>query len=74
MWYKARLAKHLRAIRDRHRPGVLQEHFRRGECAGIDNITIQPLYKLPNTDDTPEGNEESLKQHETLWIDRLKCE
>ena len=71
---KARFAKHLQAIKDRYRPGVLQEHFRRGECGSIDNITLQLLYKLPHTHDTPENIEESLKQHETLWIDRLKCE
>ena len=71
---KARFAKHLQAIRDRHRPGVLQEHFRRGECAGVENIRIQLLHAISNTDSTPEDTEESLKQLETLWIDRLKCE
>ena len=73
---KARYAKHLQAIRDRRRRGVLQEHFRDGSrCSGINNITIQLLHRvIPDSVDTPEAIEENLKHLETLWIDRLKCE
>ena len=35
---RARLAKHLMAIKSRGQAGVLHEHFRRGECAGINII------------------------------------
>ena len=71
---KARYAKHLQAIKDRHRPGVLQEHFRRGDCHGIANILIQPLHVMTNNGHTTASMEEALKLQETLWIDRLKCE
>ena len=59
---KIRFAKHLQAIRDRHRLGVFQEHFCSRECQGVENILIQLLYNIPNI-------EESIKQLETLWID-----
>ena len=70
---KARFTKHVQAIRDRHRPGTLQEHFRHKTCGGIDNITVQLLHRvIPKVDDTPENIEDTLKQWEKLWIDRLK--
>ena len=51
--------------------GTLQ----RRQCNGIDNITIQLLHRVvPDSGDTPETIEETLKQLETLWIDWLKCE
>ena len=72
---KVRFAKHVQAIRDRHRPGTLQEHFRHNSCGGIESITIQLLHRvIPKADDTPERIENILKRLETLWIDRLKCE
>ena len=72
---KARFAKHIQAIRDRHRPGVLQEHFRKGRCAGTDNIAIQLLHRVtPETDQTAEQIEQLLKELELLWINRLMSE
>ena len=70
-----RLQRHLSAIRDRHHPGVLQEHFRRGECSGIDNILFQILHVItPNINDNPHIIQDKLKSLEFLWMDKLKCE
>ena len=72
---KARFARHIQAIKDKHHPGALEEHFRKDKCSSIENVTMQPLHRvIPRINDTPEHIENTLKQHETLWIDRLKCE
>jgi len=65
------IKKHLNAIRDRHRPSALQEHFRRTECYYINNLSIQVLHVLtPHTNETPKSIENKLKSLELLWIDR----
>ena len=67
-----RFAKHIQAIKHRHHLNTLQEHFRHNNCGAIDSITIQPLHRvIPRTTDTPERIEDTLKQLETLWMDRL---
>ena len=72
---KRRIARHLKAIRDRQHPGALQEHFRRDECTGIENVKVQPLQVItPNSNDTSRQIEDKLKQHESHWMERLKCE
>ena len=72
---KNRIKKHLNAIKDRHRPGTLQEHFRRRECHYTNNLSIQVLHVLtPHRNKTPESIENKLKSLELLWIDRLKSE
>ena len=72
---RARLAKHLTAIKSRGQAGVLHEHFRRGECAGINNISVQLLETItPKKQETAEQIEEQLKQLESLWMGRLKSE
>ena len=72
---KARFAKHIQAIGDRQKRGVLQEHCRYGRCGNINNIKLQMLHTLtPGDNDTPRQTEETLKQLETLWINRLRSE
>ena len=72
---RSRIAKHLTAIRNRHQPGVLHEHFRRGGCAGTNNVSVQFLDVIVPTDgDTAEYTEQQLKRLESLWMERLKSE
>ena len=66
-----RIAKHLTAIRNRHQPGVLHEHFRRGDCAGTNNVSVQFLDVIVPTDG---DTEQQLKRLESLWMERLKSE
>ena len=73
--FKSRIAKHLTAIRNRHQPGVLHEHFRRGDCAGTNNVSVQLLDTIiPANGDTAEHTEQQLKRLESLWMERLKSE
>ena len=54
---------------------VLHEHFRRGDCAGTNNVSVQFLDIIVPTDgDTAEHTEQQLKRFESLWMERLKCE
>ena len=72
---KARFATHIKAIRDSQKRGVLQEHFKFGRCGNIKNIKLQMLHTLtPGDNDTARQTEETLKQLETLWINRLRSE
>ena len=72
---KTRISKHLQAIKNKHHPGALQEHFRKNRCTGINNVAVQLLQVItPGDHDTTEKVENVLKQHESLWMDRLKCE
>ena len=72
---RRRFTRHLQAIRNTHQPGVLHEHFRKDRCAGTDNITIQILHVITSTvHDTAEQTETNLKNYESLWMNRLKCE
>ena len=71
---KARYAKHLQNIRDKHSRGALQDHFRKNECGSIE-IMMQLLHKvIPENHETQTQTEETLKRIETLWIDRLMSE
>ena len=71
---KARYAKHLRNIKDKHSNGVLQDHFRKNVCGDVDNITMQLLHRvIPQDHQTQAQIEETLKRIETLWMDRLMC-
>ena len=72
---RMRFSRHLRAIKNQHQPGVLQEHFRKNKCAGTHNISIQILHTItPKEGDTPRDTENALKQLESLWMQRLKSE
>jgi len=58
---------------------TLHEHFNRGNCRGLDNLSVQILHVLDAKDDrgNPVDNktaETLLKEIETLWINRLMCE
>ena len=71
---KGRFARHLTQVKNPNLASTLHEHFRtssRSGCLGMHNISITPLHVI-----TPEHNEDEkqLKQLETLWINRLKCE
>ena len=69
---RERFKKHIQAIRDCSHHGVLQEHFRTGNCASrnLDNITVQILHVVDSRVVTLVAERE-LKAIETLWIDRL---
>lgn len=61
---RARVAKHLTAIRNRHQHGVLHEHYRRGDCAGTNNnMSVQFLDIITSKEgDTTEHIEQQLKK------------
>ena len=68
---QSQISKHIQAIWDRQKRGVLQEHFRHGRCSNTNNIRLQMLHTLtPGNNDLPRQTEETLKQLETLWIIR----
>ena len=70
---KVRYAKHLQNMRQtRHSTGILPDYFGKGECGNTNNIAIQLLHRVtPRGHKTPTQIEETLKQIETLWINRL---
>ena len=75
---RQRFTRHMRIFRQPTVASTLHEHFNRGECQGLDNISIQVLQTLPqsgdNQDITDQQAETKLKELETLWINRLMCE
>jgi len=70
---KQRFTRHLQIFKQPFVASTLHEHFNRGGCRGLDNISIQVLQTV-SSGITDQQAEAQLKQYETLWINRLMCE
>jgi len=70
-YWPIRFKKHLQKIKQGRETNSLNEHFRRGTCTGVNNMTVQVLHVLGGTVLSPEQTETEPKKMELLWTDRI---